>query len=80
MTPATVPTRYSQNIAAIARFRCRAPGTGNAVISIAVLLLLAAVNLAAGLKYPPLFANTVALVFLTVVAWREMHAQKEPEN
>ncbi|MDQ4081785.1 MAG: hypothetical protein M3123_02700 [Actinomycetota bacterium] len=50
------------------------------VISIVVLLLLAAVNLAAGLEYPPLLANTVALVALTVVAWREMHAQKEPEN
>ncbi len=62
------------------RFRCRIAGTENAVISIAVLLLLAAVNLAAGLKYPPLLANVVALVVLTVIAWREMHHQEEPEN
>jgi hypothetical protein len=48
------------------------------MISIAVVVTLALVNLAAGLEYPPLLANAAALGALAVVAWREMRQQKEP--
>ncbi len=48
------------------------------MISLAVLLALTLVNLAAGLKYPPLLLNAAALTALMVVAWLELKHQREP--
>ncbi len=48
------------------------------MISLAVLLALTLVNVAAGVKYPPLLLNAVALAALMVVAWRELRQQEEP--
>ena len=48
------------------------------MISFVVILALAVVNVAAGLRYPPLLVNAAALVVLMVVAWRELRHQSQP--
>jgi hypothetical protein len=48
------------------------------VLCLVILGLLAAVNLVAAWDYPPLLLNTVALLALVVVAWRELRLSKQP--
>lgn len=42
--------------------------------SIVILAVLLLVNAAAGLRYPPLFANAAAIAVLIGVAWRELRS------
>jgi hypothetical protein len=53
-------------------------GHGKRVLCLVILALLAVVNLVAAWDYPPLLLNTIALVALLVVAWRELRLSKQP--
>jgi len=48
------------------------------MVTLVVLALLAAVNLAAAWKYPPLLVNTIALGVLLVVVIRELRRRHQP--